>query len=173
MVLNVYYYENLHLPDGGTSLRWIIWVLYAGILIGSVAATFDKYFCARFIAALLERGADAEERALLLSEVDVSGKWYLRRALRPGKPLRKMLSASVADADSSGTDTRENRSAVSDIRFYLPEDQQYLAQLRYQNGSHPIRTLIAAAVLLTIAAVLAQTVVPELLTVLDNLLGTL
>ena len=39
MLLHVYYFEHLNLPDGGTSMRLLIWVLYAGIVIGSLLGT--------------------------------------------------------------------------------------------------------------------------------------
>lgn len=166
MVLNVYYFENLNLPDGGTSMRLLIWVLYAGIVIGSLLGTLDKLYCGSFVRALLDNEIVTAESARSLSEIETRGKWYLRRALRPGKPLWKMIAATAEGEDGSSV-------SAKDARFYLPAEKRDLAQLRYQNGSRPVRTLILAVVLLTVAAVLAQTVLPELLTMLDNFVGSL
>ena len=38
MWLQIYYYEHLRLPEGGTTMTLLIWVLYAGLVIGSVLA---------------------------------------------------------------------------------------------------------------------------------------
>lgn len=169
MVLNVYYFEHLNLPDGGTSMRLLIWVLYAGIVIGSLLGTLDKLYCGSFVRALLDNEIVTAESARSLSEIETKGKWYLRRALRPGKPLWKMIAATAEEEDSAPVSAKN----VKNVRFYLPAEKRDLAQLRYQNGSRPIRTLILAVVLLTVAAVLAQTVLPELLTMLDNFVGSL
>ena len=162
MGLQVYYFEHLNLPKGGTTMTLLIWILYAGLLIGSILATFDKYYCAGFVRALRDTGADAAEKAVSLDKMEMRGKWYLKGALKPGKALRKM----VAVAGEEGRSVRETG-------FYLPEEKRAPAQLRYENGKTPIRTLILAAVLLTVVAIAAQFVLPELLTMLDNFLGTL
>lgn len=159
MLLHVYYFEHLNLPDGGTSMRLLIWVLYAGIVIGSLLGTLDKVYCGAFVRALLQGGCVAVESAATLAEMDTRGKWYLRHALRPGKPLWKMIAVTEGEAGKA--------------RFYLPEEKRDLAELRYQNGNRPFRTLVLAIVLLTGVAVFAQIALPELLTMLDNLLGTL
>ena len=162
MGLQVYYFEHLNLPEGGTTMTLLIWIVYAGLLIGSILATFDKYYCSGFVRALRDTGADAAEKAVSLDKLEIRGKWYLKGALKPGKALRKM----VAVAGEEGRSVRETG-------FYLPEEKRAPAQLRYENGKTPIRTLILAAVLLTVAAIAAQFVLPELLTMLDNFLGTL
>ena len=149
MGLQVYYFEHLNLPKGGTTMTLLIWILYAGLLIGSILATFDKYYCSGFVRALRDTGADAAEKAVSLDKLEIRGKWYLKGALKPGKALRKMVAVAGE------------------------EEKRAPAQLRYENGKTPIRTLILAAVLLTVAAIAAQFVLPELLTMLDNFLGTL
>ena len=171
MVLNVYYFENLNLPYGGTSMRLLIWVLYAGIVIGSLLGTLDKLYCGSFVRTLLDNEIVTAESARSLSEIETKGKWYLRRALRPGKPLWKMIAATAEGED--GASVSVSAKDAKNARFYLPAEKRDLAQLRYQNGSRPVRTLILAVVLLTVAAVLAQTVLPELLTMLDNFVGSL
>lgn len=160
MFLNVYYFEHLNLPDGGTSMMLLIWVLYAGIVIGSLLGTLDKLYCGSFVRALREGGYATAESAVALADMETRGKWYLRMALRPGKPLWKMIA--VAEGDKAGN-----------ARFYLPEEKRDLAELRYQNGSRPIRTLILAVVLLTVVAAFAQVALPELLIMLDNFIGSL
>ena len=52
MWLQIYYYEHLRLPEGGTTMTLLIWILYAGLVIGSVLAAFDRSYCAGFVAAL-------------------------------------------------------------------------------------------------------------------------
>ena len=113
MLLHVYYFEHLNLPDGGTSMRLLIWVLYAGIVIGSLLGTLDKVYCGAFVRALRQGGCVAAESAATLAEMDTRGKWYLRLALRPGKPLWKMIAVTEGEAGKA--------------RFYLPEEKRDLA----------------------------------------------
>ena len=110
MLLHVYYFEHLNLPDGGTSMRLLIWVLYAGIVIGSLLGTLDKVYCGAFVRALRQGGCVAAESAATLAEMDTRGKWYLRLALRPGKPLWKMIAVTEGEAGKA--------------RFYLPEEKR-------------------------------------------------
>ncbi len=161
MQLNIYYFENLDLPEGGTTMTLLIWLLYAGLLIGSIFATFEKQYCSGFVSALRDTGADAPERAVLLNDLEIRGKWYLKNALKPGKALRKMVAVAGEESKVEGT------------RFYLPEEKRVNAELRYENGKKPIRALIFSAILLTVVALVAQFILPELLTMLDNLVGSL
>jgi len=155
MLLNVLNYVNFSTPDGFVSMPVLIWSLYIGFMLAMTAATVDKFFCLRFVKGLSEKGAVSEETALSLEELDIGGKWYLRFALKKGKPLTKMVSS----AESENT-----------ARYFLPEDLRLRAELRYENGNRPVRSLILCGILLLVLAILMQAVIPELLIMLDNLI---
>lgn len=162
MLARIYYYQNFTIPAGFDSLEVLVWGMYVGVMLGAIYATVDKLFCYRMVNALVKRGAQTPESAVALADLDIKGKWYLRYALREAKPLRKMLAIP---------ETMTGKVRIDEIPFYLPEENRYRAESRFQNGRRPIMSLIlcSAALLATVFFVLF--IVPELLTMLDNLVG--
>ena len=53
----------------------------------------------------------------------------------------------------------------------LPEELRIRAETRYETGRHPIMTLILSLIALTAGALFLYFIIPELLTMTDNLLG--
>lgn len=162
MFAKLYYYQNFTIPSGFDSLEVLVWGVYIGVMLGVVAATVDKIFCHRMVKALLEKGAQTPEAALPLNALDICGKWYLRRALREGKPLRKVLAIP---------ETAAGTVKAAEIPFYLPEEKRYQAENRFNPGHRPVMTMILAGVLLLVTVFFILFIVPELLTMLDNLVG--
>lgn len=162
MLAKIYYYQNFTIPSGFDSLDVLVWGMFAGILLGVVASTVDKMFCQRMVRALIRQGAQTPESALPLNALDIKGKWYLRRALKEGKPLRKMLAIPETAAEAV---------KAAEIPFYLPEEKRFRAESRYDNGPHPIMTMFLCGVLLLATALFVLFIVPELLTMLDNFVG--
>lgn len=158
----LYYYQNLSLPENLDSLDVLVWGIYAGIVIGATVATIDKLYCGRMVKALVEKNAQTPETAVTLDTLDIKGKWYLRRALKEGKPLRKMLGVG----DESG-----DKKKPEEIPFYLPEENRIKAETRYENGRRPIFTLVVALLAMLAVVFFVLFAVPELLTMLDNFVG--
>lgn len=162
MIGKIYYYQNFTIPSGFDSLDVLVWGMYAGIVIGATAATFDKMYSEGMLKALVEKGAQTPETAVPFEELDIKGKWYLRRALREGKPLRKMLGTVAANGESQKPDT---------LSYYLPEENRYKAETRFQSGRRPIFTLVLSILAMLAVVFFVKFAVPELLTMLDNLIG--
>lgn len=161
MIGKIYYYQNFTIPSGFDSLDVLVWGMYAGIVIGATVATFDKMYSEGMLKALVAKGAQTPETAVPFGELDIKGKWYLRRALREGKPLRKMLG-SVEAAAGAKPDT---------LSYYLPEENRYQAETRFQSGRRPIFTLVLSILAMLAVVFFVKFAVPELLTMLDNLIG--
>ena len=159
MVLNTLFFQNFTYSDTIISLPLLICAIFAGFAIAITAATVDRFYCHAFVKALVRDGAVAEEKAKTLEELPVKGKWYIRFALRPGKHLVKMV------AKTDGADGK--------VRYYLPEEKRIRAELRYENGKHPFLVLILCLIVLAAAMVFVQFFLPELLTMVDNMITTL
>lgn len=157
----IYYYQNLSLPENLDSLDVLVWGIYAGVVIGATVATVDKLYCGRMVKALVEKGAQTPESAVTLDALNIKGKWYLRRALKEGKPLRKML----------GNHEVPDKKKVGEIPFYLPEENRIKAETRYENGRRPIFTLVLSILAMLAVVFFVLFAVPELLTMLDNFVG--
>ncbi len=161
----LYYYQNFTIPAGFDSLDVLVWGVFAGVMLGAASATMDKLYCQRMVKALVEKDAQTPDKALTLSSMDIKGKWYLRHALKAGKPLRKMLH--VPEHMTAETMPKK----IEDIPFYLPEEQRYAAETRFQNGRRPIFNLVLLGGVLLTTVFFVLFAVPELLTMLDNLVG--
>ena len=162
MLAKIYYYQNFTIPAGFDSLDVLVWGIFAGVMLGAAFATVDKLFCQRMVNALVQRGAQTPESALALSDLDIRGKWYLCWALREGKPLRKMLAIP---------ETMTGKTGTADIPFYLPEENRFKAENRFRNSRRPIMSLLLCGVVLLVTVFFVLFIVPELLTMLDNLVG--
>lgn len=158
MLLSTLIFDNFALDNTIISLPLLIWAIFAGCVLAITSVTVDKFYCLRFVKALTKQGAVTEESAVTLEQLILSGKWYLRYALKPGKHLGKMVSK--VDGERG-------------VRYYLPEEKRIAAELRYENGEHPIRVLILCIVGLLAAVIFVQTFLPELLTMLDNMITQL
>ena len=159
MLLSTLIFDNFTYSDSIISLPLLIWAIFIGFALAIVAATVDKYYCLLFVKALTKTGAVTEDTAVSLQMLPIKGKWYLRWSLRPGKHLGKMVSK---------TDSPEGK-----VLYYLPEEKRIRAELRYDNGKHPFLVLIICLIALFAAVIFVQTFLPELLTMLDNMLTTL
>ncbi len=161
----LYYYQNFTIPAGFDSLDVLVWGTFAGVMLGATAATLDKLYCKRMVTALVQAEAQTPEKAMTLASMNIKGKWYLRHALKAGKPLRKMLTIPETIAvDALPKKTEE-------IPFYLPEERRYQAENRYENGRRPIANLFLLGLALLATVFFVLFAVPELLTMLDNLVG--
>ncbi|MBQ7923123.1 MAG: hypothetical protein IJ325_11215 [Clostridia bacterium] len=158
MVLSTLFFDNFSVDGTIISLPLLIWAIFIGFALAITSATVDKFYCKRFVKALTVQGAVSEESAVTLDELTVSGKGYIRYALKPGKHLVKMVAKTEAG---------------DVVKYYLPEEKRIAAELRYENGEHPIRVLIICIAVLFAAAVLVQKFLPELLTMLDNMITQL
>jgi len=167
MLIPALLYTHFTLPNQSVSLDLLILGICIGVGIGSVAATVDKVLCERAIRELVRREAQTGERALSIRQLEMKGKWYLRLALREGKPLRKLLTAVMP------ADTDDTAPKLADIPFYPPEENRIRAESRWETGRHPIMTLILCLILLAAGGLFLRFIIPELLTMTDNMLGTL
>lgn len=167
----IYYYQNFSIPSGFDSLDVLVWGMYIGVVLGTTFATVDKMCCERMVKALVRENAATPETAKTLRELDIRGKWYLKGALKVGKPLRKMLAAVDTALVKDTTEEAKGSVAIEDIPFYLPEENRHKAEIRYDAGRRPILTLILSILAMLAVVFFVRFAVPELLTMLDNFIG--
>ena len=183
MPRKLYSYDNFDVDVNSASFLFIVWGLYAGILLGVLFSLVTRVHAYKVIHALTENGAENRGSAKTLDELGLGKNRIVKRMLRTDAPLRKLvLCANESDFpprkmsklrrfwhEKFLKDTLPPKTDFSIARFYLPEEKRVTAEVRYTVEGHPIRNFILAAVGLTAAAYFTVVALPELLSMFDNL----
>ncbi len=183
----IYYYTNFDIDVNSGSLEVILWSVYAGIIIGVLAAILYRVYTGSFIRAMVDAGAVDESHAVTLDQLKFQGKWYIKRQLKPGGTMNRILECTNADTFPKKKCSALGRfwhekfmgteipTAVpfDTAKFYLPEERRVAAELRFTAEKHPIRTFLLAAAVLFVVIYAATIALPELLQMLDNLITQL
>lgn len=174
--------------SSGLSLEIVLWGICIGLMIGCVIAYIQRQALGRAVAALIRQEIFTPESAKTLSEIDCRANVLLRRALRPGKPMRKFLlcanEAEVTDHRPVSGFRRAMRRffsleedaarfSVRDARFYIPAEQRYAAETRYDANGFTLPALIASLLVIGIATAAMLYVLPGVLSFFQPFLSAL
>lgn len=180
-------YANFDLSNPTVTLRMIVWGAVIGVAVGAAISVFHRRSLGTFVRAIKRAGAETPETAQTLAQLGLQKSPLLRAALRAGKPMRRYACAvgeetlpegtpaegramsgvrralSLPEAERTITDTRT-------ARFYIPREEMYTAEIRYNMKGTHIPALIVAIVILVVLGFFAEAMIPELLTMTDNFL---
>lgn len=185
MERKLYSFENFDLDVNSSSMIFIIVGIAVGLLIGIAASLICKVTSYKVIKALKAAGAVDEDSAKTIAELGLGKTGFVKSMLKPDSPLYKSVCCSggfTASADSSQKRHWNNKSHREEVpgkfdfgtaKFYLPEEKRISAELRFAEEKHPVRSFILSFILLAAVCVFAIFVIPELLTMFDNLLTQL
>jgi len=185
MQRKLYSFDSFDLVSiNSPSFLFLVGALYAGILLGVLAALILRVHSHKIVKALADRGASDRESAATLEELGLGDSRFAKSLLKTGSALRRVvLCANESDfrpAKVSALRRFWREKILKDpdppttdfgvARFYLPEEKRITAELRYSAESHPVRSFILAAVGLLALTAFTIFVLPELLTMFDNLI---
>lgn len=180
-----YSYENFDIDVNGSMFPLIIWGLYIGIVCGALGSILFRVYSGKIVKALLSQAASDENTAKTLAELKLDNNFLIRYYLKDDSVLRR--SVLVCGDSHKPVNTGKFRRFwyekflrtsipekidFSSAKFYIPEENRIVAELRFQAEDHPVRNFIFAAAGLFAVAVFAAYAVPELLLMLDNFIGT-
>ena len=185
MQRKLYSYDNFDLVSiNSPSFLFLVGALYVGILLGVLSALILRVHSHRIVKALTEHGAADRESAATLEQLGLKDNRFVRSLLKSDSALRRtVLCANESEfrEQKPSVLTRFWRNKIlrdplppaTDFevaRFYLPEEKRVSAELRYSEEKHPVRSFILAALGLLALALFTIFVLPELLTMVDNLI---
>lgn len=164
-----YFYYKYFSPDlavlqnfDGTEIeRFLIFLIIgicAGVFLASVGVYYSSDFLGRPIRRLYKADAFTPEHAKTLAEIGCD-KRLIRRSLR--RP--SVLSKYVRTEDPNTNDGETQRA-----RFYLREEDKYIADKRFKPVKGGFATLVVTFVLCTVLCFVLLYFVPELLVLADN-----
>ena len=167
------------------SVYLVILGVCVGLIIGLVYSYFTRIAAHRLILMLKKGGYSTAENAVTLDELGIRGKFKLRRMLKHGKGMRKVvLCANEAEMQTAPTGVKRfwytkflgqelpQRTDFKIARFYLPEENLPLAEKRYScEGMSFIGLLITVVVILAVG-VGAMFVAPRLIEMAEGVFGS-
>ena len=185
MQRKLYSYDNFDLVSiNSPSFLFLVGALYVGILLGVLSALILRVHSHRIVKALTEHGAADRESAATLEQLGLKDNRFVRSLLKSDGALRRtVLCANESEfrekKPSALTRFWRDKILKSPLppdtdfevaRFYLPEEKRITAELRYSEEKHPVRSFVLAALGLLALAAFTIFVLPELLTMVDNLI---
>ncbi len=182
-------YENLGIT-GGSMIPSIVIGIAIGFLIASCMAIFDKRVLGDFVRQVLSYECLSRESAKTLEELGYHKNSFVRGALKSGVSLRRVVKCveeeiflenvekeraayEAAKSDEKKPKFREPKFKmdVSVMHFYIPEEMKYMADVKFEKKGTGVHTLVLAFVLVIAITFALLFFIPELLQMLDNMLG--
>jgi len=168
------------------SIYLVILGVCAGLIIGLIYSYSTRIAAHRLTKALISGGHNTPETAVTLSQLGVKSKFKLRRMLKSGRVIRRVvLCANVAEMQDP-TPTRlkkfwftkflgqelPQKTDFKVAQFYIPEENRISAEVRYSREGMSPAALVITVVVIIAVAIGAMLVVPELLTMTENVFGS-
>ncbi len=159
-------YDHFSLSEkAGQNVKNVILGLVLGMILASIAIYYTRAVHGKFVRELLKRQCTSPESAITLRECGFFCNPSVRRELKNGGTLSKVVR--LAEPPENGEATIDFLTA----RYYIPEETKYRAEVRFcQQGSGPLQ-LILVSVLSLAAGVLFFRALPALLGFADGLIS--
>ncbi|NLK39165.1 MAG: hypothetical protein GX303_02790 [Clostridiales bacterium] len=164
-------YENLNFGNGIISLEMMIIAIFIGAVLAAFAAVYNKRILGNFVWTLLKSGINSKENAKTIYELKFQKNPFLRAALREGSVFRRIVH--FAEEDDEGAEGKRGKKPAINFktaRFYIPEELRIRAEIRYHRKGTDWLTFTLSVIIFAILAIGVYYILPELLTMLDNLI---
>ncbi len=179
-----YYYNNFDVDVKSAGMMALVVGLCIGVFVGIIMALVCKTSAGRIVASLTKSGAVDEGSAKTIKELGLERMFYVKSSLKPDSALYK----AIACVPGTLVEVKNplvrfwhglTKSPVpmkldyASARFYIPEEKRIAVSLRFAEEKHPVRDAVLSVVLLAAVCLFILFALPELLTMLDNLLTQL
>ena len=193
------YYKNLPIDSETlTGIRTIGCAVILGILLAMIFSAFNRRVLGNFVRALIAADCLAPEKAKTLGELGFAKNFAVRRSLTRGVLLRNSVRCVEEDEWDAANDRRFEayqkaldeateqgkpkperfRESAYTIRpeqdhFYIPEEKKYTAEMKFEKKGSDGYALVLSTFVLLVGFVLFFLLLPDILHLLDNILGML
>lgn len=150
----------------GSVVKNLILGIALGLIVAAVISCYVKTVHGGFVRRLLREDCTSAESAKSLSALGYFHNIAIRNQLYRGNSFGSL----VRSVDAVGEPAKTDR-ALSDARFYIPEELRYKAEVRYDAKGSGWLQLILTTILTIAAAVLICRFLPQLLGLADVILG--
>jgi len=175
-------YENLS-GNSLFSVPLIVIGIFVGVAIALIVNVYTKRVLGRMVRTLLSQECTSEESAKTMEELGLGANFLLRHAVKGNVSLRRVVycreeeeflreEEKQIDASSDKRKRKSFRVNPEEHHFYIPEDQKYTAEIKFEaKGSSPV-ALCILLVILFVGLIAILFALPKLMEWLDRLLGS-
>lgn len=146
--------------------RTLIFAVCFGIALSAVYNFYQHRVPGGIVRRILAAGALSPESAKTAAELGFDNSMLALFELQKGTTLSHVVRFVGDTPDEGGKRPAQN----AETRYYIPEEQKYRAELRFQKEGHGAVGLLLTVLLAVLAAPILCRMLPLFLTFLDSLL---
>ena len=157
-------YENFTFTAStARTVTTFVLAICASIILAALYNFYVRYVPGGVARLLLEKGATSPETALSAEELGLLSKPFALWELLRGTALRRFVT--VVEPEKAHEETAER-----ELRFYIPEEKKYRAELRFERKGNGVAALILVTVGSLVIAIALIKLIPFFLTIVDSML---
>ncbi len=184
-------YQHIHVQTGSLiTLRNVILGICIGFVIAAIMICYEKNKTGGFVRQVIRQQCLWPDKAKTLEELGYGKKGIIKRQLKRTTPLSKTVLC--VEKEAFGRDVDEMRAAYIEkngneegfvaptfhldfatAHFYIPDEKHYQADIRFDNKGSGWRALLLVILVSVILAVIACFMLPDVLQLVDNMIGIL
>jgi len=185
-------FDNLNMSlDTMITVRNIIVGLFVGVIIASLMMLHTKKLLGGFVRKLLRDEIFSEDKAVRLASTGYVTNFSVRNALKKGNTLRCVVrcreeeehARAMAKAEAEYEKRREEGEKLPKFvptpyrvdpdadHFYIPEEKKYQADMRFDKRGTTWLAFIGVIIVSFILFCVLMLVIPEILTLIDEVAG--
>ena len=182
-------YENLNLGSGSLiTVHSVVLGIFGGIIAAAALAFYDRNVLGSFVRAIIREGCLSPEEAKPLWELGFAKNGAVKASLRSQTKLGRVVHC--VEKEAYDREVEERRAAYiaehgddkdfsapayridfENDRFYIPDEEHYRAEIRFENKGSGWFSFILVTVLCIIATFVTYIFLPDILQLLDNAVG--
>ena len=168
------------LTSYGSSLPVTLSAVFFGLLLSMSVLLYNRYVPGKLVRYLIKERIHTPELAITLAQAGVKDNLLIRHSLKEGSMLRKLLAVvpveSAESPEASGGNASGRKKAgpeLTSLRFYLPEENAYRAEVSYNNNGASILSVLLSVLLFLVMMFLIAILAPNLIQMLTNFIDSL
>ncbi len=182
-------YDNFQFQQGSiVTIQGIVFGICFGVIIASVMTVYDKRYLGSFARALIENEIFSPDKAQTLEELGFLRNASVRAALKGGRFFRGWVKC--VEEDEYNAEQQQKRAEYEEklkldpaapkfkehpfkirpekMHFYMPEDKQYAAEIKFNSkGANFVMVIFIAVIMILMAAAFCA-FLPDVLHLADN-----
>ena len=184
-------YDYIQVGKGSlVTLQRIVLGIFGGIIIAAGVVLYDKNVLGNFVRKLINEDCMSPENAKTLEELGYARNGGVKSSLKSPNKLGRVVHSVEEDAykrqveearaayvaehgSEDGFFMPTYRVDVHKDHFYIPYDEHYRAEVRFENKGSGWLAFGLVTVLSVIAAAVVCFLLPDLLQLVDNMIGIL